>query len=230
MNNQLIEEALCEVTKNFSGTEHDKKVFMILLEFLAQYPDKFSSRSKKIQIGTLDYYITLANCFYRVRYSVSGLKAPTTKPDDMVSYILEVYFDYASNDIERIKREHQLSMAAENMVGALLERYIGLTLEQYGWAWCAGDFIKAIDMIKKNSDGTWTCLQVKNRDNTENSSSSAVRTGTDIQKWARSFSKTGLTNWEKFPEKEVAELLSENAFKEFVKNYLLNAKNSTNIK
>src|SRR5437667_9692569 len=117
-------------------------------------------------------------------------------------------------------------MGVENVVGGLTERYIGMTLEAHGWEWCSGDFIKAVDMIKKNSDDTWLLLQVKNRNTTENSSSSAIRTGTEIKKWFRSFSTKTATNWAAFPDKETCHLLSEDGFKAFVKSYLLSAKNN----
>lgn len=53
----------------------------------------------------------------------------------------------------------------------------------------------------------WEAVQVKNRDNTENSSSSAIRQGTTIEKWFRTYSKPSRkratnTNWENFPEEE----------------------------
>jgi hypothetical protein len=149
---------------------------------------------------------------------------PETVPDKMVSYILEIYFEYSKEALENIKKEHLYSMAAENMVGFLLEKYIGSTLEAHGWAWCSGDFVRAIDFIKKNTDGSWFLLQVKNRDNTENSSSVAVRDGTTIEKWFRCFSKKDATNWESFPDPFVREHLSEDKFKIFVKSHLLKAK------
>lgn len=83
-------------------------------------------------------------------------------------------------------------MAAENMVGYLLELYISTALEEHGWIWCAGDFVRAVDFIKRNSNGQWEAVQIKNRDNTENSSSSAIRNGKEIKKWFRSYSKPSL--------------------------------------
>ncbi|MFZ2314845.1 MAG: SinI family restriction endonuclease [Gammaproteobacteria bacterium] len=227
MNRELIEQAASEAMQKFNGKEPDKRAFVTIMEFVDQFPDRVSwRRGVKPDTGALDYYTRLADKFFRTRYKVEGPKAPTTEPDSMVSYILEVYFDYSEVDTQRVKVEHQLSMAVENMVGALLERYIGMTLEAHGWVWCSGDFIKAVDMIKKKNDGTWLLLQVKNRNNTENSSSSAIRVGTEIKKWFRSFSKKSTTNWEAFPDEETRHLLSEDGFKAFVKAYLLSAKNT----
>lgn len=113
-------------------------------------------------------------------------------------------------------------MSAENLVGYLLERYLAEKLEPYGWVWCSGDFVKAIDFIKKQSDGSWKALQIKNRDNTENSSSSAVRKGTSIEKWFRTYSKPSKkrennTNWDKFPEPDHLNHISENEFLDYIK-------------
>ncbi len=73
-------------------------------------------------------------------------------------------------------------MSAENIQGKLLEEYIALKTKNFGFIWCRGSILRAVDLC--NSNGT--CLiQLKNKSNTENSSSSAIRNGTDIQKWYR---------------------------------------------
>ena len=119
-------------------------------------------------------------------------------------------------------------MCAENCVGSLLERYLDSVLRQQGWYWCCGNFIKAIDFINKDERGMWLALQIKNRDNTENSSSSAIRNGTQIQKWFRSFSKKGETNWDNLPELMQGYNLSESGFIAFAKKYLKQEKEKLN--
>ena len=57
-----------------------------------------------------------------------------------------------------------------------------MLFRSYGWLWCNGNVLRAIDFC--SSDGA-ILLQIKNKSNTENSSSSAIRTGTDIKKWYR---------------------------------------------
>ncbi len=146
-------------------------------------------------------------------------KKPDTVPDEVVSIVLEEYYGVDKMKTPQIKEEHKLSMAAENIVGELLERYLAHVLEPHGWVWCSGDFVKAIDFIKEDTDG-WMLLQVKNRNNSENSSSSKIREGTEIKKWFRSFSKKNEFNWGKFPDEEAKKLLSEEGFREFVKSYL----------
>lgn len=92
------------------------------------------------------------------------------------------------------------------------------------WVWCAGEVVKAVDFIRpsKQAGVDWESLQIKNRDNSENSSSSAIRNGTDIKKWYRTVSKTGSTRWEKFPVGADGEKLDEVDFQNFVKEYLMN--------
>lgn len=190
----LANQAAALYIQKFGGTAHDKEMFKLIIEFLKDFPEFFSSYGKQADFQSLDLYIKLADKFFKARNKIAVFQLPQTLPDPMVSYILEIYFNYSEKNLDKIKFEHQLSMSAENIVGTLLERYIGTTLENYGWAWCAGDFVRAVDIIKNKGDGSWTLLQVKNRDNTENSSSSAIRHRTTIIKWFRSFSRKSTTN------------------------------------
>ena len=77
---------------------------------------------------------------------------------------------------------HNLFMSAENIQGNLLEEYIALKIRPYGFLWCNGNVLHAIDFC--NSNGSFF-LQVKNKSNTENSSSDKIREGTTIEKWYR---------------------------------------------
>lgn len=184
-----------------------------------------SSRSHKIRFGSQEYIIKLANNFASSRF-VRAPTPPSTIPDEMVSKILNVYFNVPQDKLEEAKNLHALSMGAENIVGDLLERYIASVIEPQGWIWCSGSTVKSVDFIRPpiNTDDTWGLLQVKNRDNSENSSSSAIRNGTEIKKWFRTFSRSGATNWEAFPCINARENLSESGFIEFVSQYLLGMK------
>ena len=81
----------------------------------------------------------------------------------MVSVILTSFFDLPEANIPRIQHEHQLSMAAENLVGELLERYLASVLEPAGWVWCSGSMVKAVDFIKPPDKTTeeWELLQAR---------------------------------------------------------------------
>jgi hypothetical protein len=200
--------------------------FQILLKFLQDNPDRLSSRSKNLHLDSDEGINALYECYVRSKAQQLTLSRPTTIPDTAVSVILQQCCNFTEAQTEQIKVEHQLSMSAENLVGALLERYIAQALEPHGWVWCAGDFVRAIDFIKYNqSTKLWEAVQVKNRDNTENSSSSAIRQGTTIEKWFRTYSKPSSrratnTNWENFPEAEFRDQLSEEGFLQFIRDYL----------
>ena len=145
---------------------------------------------------------------------------PGTRADELVSLVMRVAYGYSSKATERLKLEHLHSMIAEKCVGELLERYIETKLRTAGWHWCCGNFVRAVDFIRPLADGLWQVLQIKNRDNSENSSSSAIRHGTEIEKWFRFFSRTGETNWEALPEFMRGYGLSESGFAEFATEYL----------
>lgn len=172
-------------------------------------------------IGSVDYVRRQAVVFSDAR-NPRFPQISSTIPDEMVSVILKEYFGIPQDDLKRIKREHLLSMGAENLVGELLERYLASILEPRGWVWCSGAIVKAIDFVKPPSTvgGAWRLLQVKNRDNSENSSGKAIRVGTMIEKWHRTFSRRGGSNWGAFPDESLRPHLSEDAFIDFVRNYL----------
>lgn len=80
------------------------------------------------------------------------------------------------------EKKHNLFMSAENVQGSLLEEYIALKTRPYGLLWAAGNVLRAVDFC--DVSGCFL-LQVKNKYNTENSSSAAIRKGTAVQKWFR---------------------------------------------
>ncbi|MBM3788543.1 MAG: SinI family restriction endonuclease [Acidobacteria bacterium] len=197
--------------------------FMTVIRFLAANPKAASNlRRKTLTIGSFDYIQAAAAAFAAGRVPRKP-EPPSTVPDEMVSYILQEYFGIPAADLEKIKRGHLISMRAENMVGDLLERYLADSLEKEGWVWISGSLVKGADFLKPPppSKRKWQVLQVKNRDNSENSSSSAIREGTSIQKWFRTFSKQPGSNWGEFPDAVLKADFSEDGFKEFVRKYLL---------
>ena len=198
----------------------------ILLEFLAQHPKMFVSR-KKIKANPQSTH-GQSEILQKIRDAKDKKVIPSqlsTEPDQAVSVILGAWYGIEEGKWEQVKQEHQYSMLAENLVGEFLERYIEqvITENNLGWARAWGDVIRSVDFVKKDGD-RWTLLQVKNRDNSENSSSQSVRAGTEIIKWFRTFSKTGKTNWENFPDEKLATLLDEAAFQSYIKSYLISEK------
>jgi hypothetical protein len=190
--------------------------------FLTENPDHIAKRGK-----TFPTMEQLQVLYIRGQSPVLP-KSPTTVPDVMVDIVLQEYFNVPDTSVEDAVRLHSLSMAAENVVGDLLERYLAKEMEPFGWIWCAGSVVRSIDFIR-DSNGVWDLLQVKNRDNSENSSSSAIRNGTSIKKWFRTFSRTGKTNWDHFPDYNAALVLSEQAFHTFAIAHLKSIKRQSSL-
>ncbi len=213
----VAHKAMGEINPAWQGT------YVSLIEFLVAFPDMASNlRGRSAPaVGSASYIEHQAKAFADTR-SPRAPKAPTTIPDEMVSVILHEYFDIDVTELGRVKREHLLSMGAENLVGDLLERYLASEMESRGWIWCSGAVVRAVDFVKPPVNGVsiWRMLQVKNRDNSENSSSKTVRDGTDIEKWHRTFSRRVGSNWLEFPDQSLRMVLSEGAFITFARNYL----------
>lgn len=99
--------------------------FKFLIKFLSQFPEACSKpRSKKMQnkVGQEEHIEYLARSFHESRLPRKPTP-PTTVPDEVVSIVLNISFNIQPENLERIKEEHRFSMAAENIVGDLLERY-----------------------------------------------------------------------------------------------------------
>ena len=193
----------------------------VVAAFLIENPELARKAKKADSFGSETYWGELADRFAASRIARSP-QEPATVPDSLVSVILNKYFGVAESELAVVTKQHSLAMAAENIVGDILERYIASVLEPHGWVWCSGEVVKKIDFLAPSlaDSGKFLGVQVKNRDNSENSSSSSVRDGTAIVKWFRTFSRTGKTNWDAFPELKPKIKLSEEAFQEFAKSYL----------
>lgn len=107
--------------------------------------------------------------------------------DPAIQTIVQIAMNADETFAARMAAYHNLFMSAENIQGNLLEEYISVSTRPYGWIWCNGNVLRAIDFC--SSDGA-VLLQIKNKSNTENSSSSAIRTGTTIEKWYRLGTRT----------------------------------------
>ncbi|MEH7459334.1 SinI family restriction endonuclease [Bacillus sp. JJ1127] len=163
-----------------------------------------------------------------------ALKRPLKTYGEEDAALIERIASNTEEDEETLNKYmlgHLLFMSAENMNGSILEEYLAEVLEPYGWIWCAGSTFRAIDFCYLGDE--IILLQVKNKYNTENSSSSAIRSGTKIKKWNRLNRPrvaTGLNkpipNWEELRELVHANgnlelLLTEEKYLEYI------AENST---
>jgi len=173
---------------------------------------------KNIRAKSLDEYIQKwVKKYYdgyhnRPSKRVSG--AIGTKPDKIVDTMVAARLSKLSSDlISMVRDAHRLSMSAENLLGLLLEEFIADTLQAKGWHCCWGKTIKSVDFCTDKG----LLLQVKNRSNTENSSSSKVRVGTNIIKWYRVNANNGTFKWDALNELTDSSEFSEESFILFVK-------------
>ena len=144
-----------------------------------------------------------------------------TIPDNAVYEYIKAKFDHKETEIVKVKNHHNIAMDAENKIGYFLEEYIYKNIKSNDWIWCTGSILRSIDFIKKELQGTkivWKMLQVKNSDNTENSSSNKVRDNTSIEHWFRRFSLKDEYNWDSLKKITNCENLSEENFLEFLRN------------
>ncbi|WP_312169509.1 SinI family restriction endonuclease [Microbacterium sp.] len=193
--------------------------FEKIVLFLRDNPDvapKFQGK-KPPSFGTPPYLDKLAQRFVR-GMEPRNLPEPATAPDPAVAVVMEHGFQVTADLLAAQIQAHRRAMVAENAVGSLLERYIFAKLGDDDWVWCAGETVRFIDFIRpsRRAGLKWESLQVKNRSNSENSASASVRSGTDVQKWHRTSSRTGRTQWESFPFRNGDSSLSEDGFLEFI--------------
>jgi SinI restriction endonuclease len=143
--------------------------------------------------------------------------SPGTIADPIISTIISTrLMGLTGEHLEQIKYAHRLSMSAENILGLLLEEFLADRLSDYGWYCCWGEVIRHVDFC--NVDGS--LLQVKNRSNSENSSSSRVRIDQPIEKWYRVEANKGLYQWSYFNDKYDTDRFSEENFVMFVRQVL----------
>ncbi|MDO4546291.1 MAG: SinI family restriction endonuclease [Bacillota bacterium] len=107
--------------------------------------------------------------------------------DPAIKTIVQNVTKASNAEAEQQNSHHNLFMSAENIQGNLLEEYINKNIRPLDWYWCAGNVLRAVDFCSPKGP---VLLQIKNKSNTENSSSGAIRIGTDIKKWYRLGTKT----------------------------------------
>jgi len=138
-----------------------------------------------------------------------------TISDPMIDVIIASRLPGA--DLKTMRIGHRLSMSAENILGSILEEYIHIKIFPHKWSCCWGNAIKAVDIVSSKGD----LYQIKNKSNSENSSSSAIRDGTNIKKWFRIDARTGRTYWDDLSTIiGIPKLFSEEEFSIFCKELI----------
>lgn len=142
----------------------------------------------------------------------------TTINDPAVRAVIEARTVHRGANLDELIEGHRLAMAAENIVGDLLEEYVAVNVGAHGWYCAWGSTMRDIDFCSLQG----VLLQVKNRDNSENNASRRVRAGTQIRQWHRGKSRTGATRWPGLVEITGCPNLNEQGFLQFVRTTLAN--------
>jgi len=200
--------------------------FEIIKEFSIQnknlFPDGgkvLSYRLKKTEYLSDEHLKKIKKNFIESRSFDN--KEVSTIPDASVYIYIKKKFKKTDEEIEVIKKSHNICMSVEDLIGHTLEEYIYSVVSKDGWIWCSGNILRSIDFIKKETEGDqtiWKMLQIKNSDNSENSSSKKVRKGTPIKMWFRRFSKKKDYNWTDLHNIMNNNDLSEENFLKFLEN------------
>ncbi len=154
----------------------------------------------------------------QIRISQRISKFSRTVADPIISEIIKSRIKSLTADqLEKIKYAHRLSMSAENILGLLLEEYLADNLLEFKWHFAWGETIKSVDFCSEDLK----LLQIKNRSNSENSSSSSVRVNTTITKWYRVDANTGIYKWDELNQILKTSKFNEDSFIDYVKKILL---------
>ena len=154
------------------------KIFAIALIDKSRFPNISTAKNEDSYIQQwISNYVNAMNKL--PRYKIAKPKQACSDP--AISHLVKIVSRVNDTEICEQEKHHNLFMSAENVLGQLLEEYIASNVQHLGWCWCAGNVLRAIDFC--HDEGGF--LQIKNKSNSENSSSSAIRDNTTIKKWYR---------------------------------------------
>ena len=99
-----------------NDTDFKEHSIKLTTEYLEKYPDAASQycKTKEKQIANIEKNFN----------KIISPGDPTTKPDILVSEVLESLFDYDVSKREEIQKQYNDQKQTEMMIGELLERYI----------------------------------------------------------------------------------------------------------
>ena len=188
VSNQQLQEQYQSVKKHnpsFNFGELDL-IFKIALDEKTLFPNISLSGTPNEK----EYLIKWVKAYVDAQNTLPSNRTASPKgscSDPAIKAIVQASTGIATDAATSGERFHNLFMSAENIQGNLLEEYIANNIKQFGWVWCNGNVMRSVDFC--STDGK-ILLQIKNKSNTENSSSSAIRTGTTIKKWYRLGTRT----------------------------------------
>lgn len=208
---QIFQTAFSQESQEFY--EAHRTILIACYQNPGLSPNLKDSTTEKLALSWLKKY----NKGFENRISKRISKPPKTIADPIIDVIIHSRLEGLTiEQLEQIKYAHRLSMSAENILGLLLEEFLAEKLTPYRWYCCWGDVLRHVDFC--NVDGS--LLQVKNRSNSENSSSSRVRIRQPIEKWYRVNARTGKYQWSYFNQKYNTDEFSEANFIIFIQSIL----------
>ncbi|MGA9379990.1 MAG: SinI family restriction endonuclease, partial [Phormidium sp.] len=241
------------IDENLNDVDTHKERILYILYFLDKYENLKAKGVKELKKNSPEYFKNVIGKYIAStsRKQVHKLSLNTTIeigetiPDQIVKLILLEHEN--NNNQESVGQDneeivdkyiygHRIAMSAENLLGRLLEAYIADKIEPYGWIWCSGEIVFATDFIKCSGEGKWICLQVKNADNSENSSSSQIRKefkrrgyqDVTIEAWFRSVAQWKLDSLKKRISQNIGiKSVKPEILKEKIIEYKLNSNDFT---
>ncbi|MCI2255776.1 SinI family restriction endonuclease [Domibacillus sp. PGB-M46] len=214
---QKKEDIINDLKEFYAGdlTKDQQLTLNTLIDWIVEFKYIPAQKpSKNISEKPLDEQVLpllkkwLSNYINSLKNPLANRKAKPLSEKDIVKdpalgYMLSLYYEIVSGrpvegeDIEQALQAHQILMAIEYVQGNFLEGYIASVIckDPYNFIWCDGQTLKAADFCKRivgeGGQPELKLIQVKNKHNTENSSSKTVRNNTTIEYWFRLGKRTG---------------------------------------
>lgn len=193
-------------------------VFKIIANDPARVPGNIGGKYDD-ELATVKKWLTKYKSGHEGRASKRASKPPGTIADPIIEQIIGARIPSLTlKELNSMSYAHRLGMSAENILGLMLEEFLANNLKEHGWYCAWGETVRSVDFVHENG----ALLQIKNRSNSENSSSSAIRDGTRIQKWYRIKAERVEYMWPALNEICGTSHLSEKAFINFVRRTLKN--------
>ncbi|ENK2293181.1 DNA topoisomerase IV subunit B [Vibrio parahaemolyticus] len=181
-----------------------------------EYVLKAAQYYDALALSDIDKWLNKYLNGYKNRKSVTQGNPTNTYDDDINDTIINAI--RSDINMNTINEASKLLKRSQMAIGNLLEEYLAEELATHGWYMAWGETVKSTDLVSNKNER----LQVKNRNNTENSSSSQVRNGTDIIKWHRLNANNGAKYWDSLVELTRCRTLSEERFKSFIERVVKN--------
>ena len=219
---KLGDEKSLEIAKNLAnemGLDWDgglSFIFKIIATDPERIPGNIGSKADN-EVSVIRKWLQKYQSGMASRASQRTSNPPGTVADPIIEQIVGARLPNLNPDeLNKVTYAHRLGMSAENILGLMLEEYLAENLKESGWHCAWGETVKSVDFV--NEDGR--LLQIKNRSNSENSSSSSVRNGTKIEKWYRIKAERIQYKWDDLNAICGTTNLSEENFIKFVKKTL----------